>query len=143
MGGERASKERQLLADWRGMIDWRMRLESMLVVSRTYAAVQNQEIEGVSPGSKLAQNLQMNRSTLHELIAQMTDLNKRALQLQPLRENRPLMGAALGASLAAIRQLQDCDQRTQARALPGPQGASGSRAGAGGPKPAGHRRRAP
>ncbi len=142
-GGKRAGDEHQLLADWCGMVDWRMQLESTLVVSRIYAAVQNQEIEVTPPGSRLAQALQMNRTTLHELIAWMTDLNKKALQLQPLRENRPLMAAALGASLAAIRQLQDCDQRTQALVLPGPQGASGSRAGEGRPKPAGQRRRVP
>ncbi len=95
------------------------------------------------PGSRLALGLQMNRTTLHELVTQLTDQNKTALQLQPLRENRPLMGAALGASLAAIRQLKDCDERTQALALPGKPGAGGSRAGAGGSKQGGQRRGAP
>ncbi|WIY29360.1 type III secretion system effector protein XopU [Paracidovorax citrulli] len=140
---ERARSERQRLTDWCAMLDWRMRLESMLVVSRIYAAVQNKEIEGAVPGSRLALGLQMNRTTLHELVTQLTDQNKTALQLQPLRENRPLMGAALGASLAAIRQLKDCDERTQALALPGKPGAGGSRAGAGGSKQGGQRRGAP
>ncbi len=48
---ERARSERQRLTDWCAMLDWRMRLESMLVVSRIYAAVQNKEIEGPCPAA--------------------------------------------------------------------------------------------
>ncbi|MEJ8417884.1 type III secretion system effector protein XopU [Xanthomonas oryzae] len=140
---DRAGKERRLLADWRSMLEWRLGLEKILMLSRIAVAIQTKELDEFAPDSEVAKALVTNVLQFLALIRNLTYHNKKAQQLGPLRENRPLMATALRASLTAIRQMQDCDERTQLIAAPCMQGAGGSRAGAGGPKQARQRRRAP
>ncbi|RBH39787.1 histidine kinase, partial [Xanthomonas oryzae pv. oryzae] len=104
---DRAGKERRLLADWRSMLEWRLGLEKILMLSRIAVAIQNKELDEFAPDSEVAKALVTNVLQFLALIRNLTYHNKKAQQLGPLRENRPLMVTALRASLTAIRQMQD------------------------------------